>query len=114
MVISFDTNEIRLLCERQEKAEELLGKNVALKLRNRLSDIDACDRIFEIPIGHPAKVMVRGEIGYQFDLGNDVYLVISANHNDPVRNSLDDIDWNHVYRVKVIQVGGNYEQLEQF
>lgn len=106
MVISFETKEIRLLCERQEKAEELLGEKVASKLRNRLSDIDASDTIFEVLIGKPAKVRIKDEIGYQFDLGSGVYLVISANHNDPVRDSEKEIDWNYVYRVKVIQVGG--------
>ena len=109
MVVSFDTSEIRLICERQEKAEEHLGQIAALKLRNRLSDIDACETIFEIPVGKPAKVRVRNEIGYQFDLGSGFCLVISSNHNDPIRDLSNDIDWNHVYRVKIIHVGRQYE-----
>lgn len=105
MVISFETAELQILCARQEVAEQRFGKGVAQQLHNRLSDIEACDNIFELLIKKPIRVTKNRRIEYRFDLGDGICLVLSSNQSNLIMDELNEIDWRYVYRVKVTHVG---------
>lgn len=104
MEIAFEQKSLRQLCEDERTAERELGKVVAAKLRRRLADIRAVERIAQLPVGNPFAVgePSRGCMG--IELGEGYLLIFCANHNKLPIDPSGDVDWLRVSRIRILGV----------
>lgn len=99
--IAFANMDLRDLCEDAEHACSQLGADVAASLRTRLSDIEACETILELPTGDPK--FIDGKVHISLAQGSE--LVLAANHHASLTDEHGNPDWNRVRRVKVLSIG---------
>jgi len=105
--IRFKDKRVRELCEKHSAAEKRLGSACARKLRTRLSDLEAANRVSDLAAGNPHPL--KGDRIGQFalDLAGGVRLVFAPDH-DPCPTRPDGgIDWSQV-TVACIEFIGNY------
>lgn len=104
MELSFEQKSLRHLCEDQSTAERELGEPTATKLRARLADFRAIERINELPVGNPQIYGNPAEARMSIDLGSNYKLIFCANHNKvPIANS-GNVDWSRVSRIRILGV----------
>ena len=103
MEISFDTLDLRNLCEVQSSAQRALGNETADFLIRRLADIRSADTIDDVLAGRPRR-LPDGTGRVAIDLGTDYHLLLCANHpQNPL--CVDGCpDWSLVRRVKVVAI----------
>jgi hypothetical protein len=102
--ISFETKELRDLCEDESLAAQELGPIAAEALKRRLADIRAADAIYDVLAGRPLQDKHHGIDCYRFELADNCRLTVIPNHMPP-RNSAAGIpDWERVRRVRVISL----------
>ena len=109
MKISFKDKKIREICEKQAVAEKKLGTACARKLRARLSDLEAAERVTDLVAGnpHPLRGGRRGQ--FALDLAGGWRLVFSPDH-DPCPTRPDGgIDWDQVTIVCVEYIGDYHD-----
>lgn len=109
MEIAFESKSLRRICENSTVAESELGCAAARTLRRRLSDIQATSSLLEIEWGNRRTEGEGLEQRMLFDLGDENFMVISANH---VRNPLasdGNPEWSKISRVKLICIERNHE-----
>lgn len=101
MYISFNTKDIRKVCEDDSVAQETLGIPVATRLHGRLSDLNVAKSVFELPVGKPEE-FEKGK--YKIDLCDGYILIFGpANTKVPVlENGL--VDWSKVDRIKILDI----------
>jgi hypothetical protein len=100
--ISFETKELRDLCEDETLAAAKLGFAVAETLKNRLSDIRAAITIKDVLAGAP-RLGVHNQVDcYYFALGDKYSLVVVASHVSPRNDINGATDWARVRRVCVM------------
>jgi hypothetical protein len=102
--LSFDTEDLRDLCEHEAIAIARLGVLAAEELKNRLSDFKAADFINEVVAGRPRTSVVAGVECIQFDLADRYLVHVAANHAPPRLDAHSRTDWLRVRRIKVISV----------
>ena len=104
MELSFETEDLRRVCEHEAVALEQLGQLASDALRNRLSDLHGADFITDVLAGRPRHFSMNGVDCIQFDLAERYTLTVSPNHV-PRRNTPDDqTDWSRVRRIKIVSV----------
>lgn len=109
MEIQYKDKKIRELCEKQAVAERKLGAPCARKLRSRLGDLDAAQRVSELTFGnpHPLKGDRLGQ--FALDLAGGWRLVFTA-ANDPSPAHADgSIDWTQVTIVCIEYIGDYHD-----
>ncbi len=109
MELAFDTEDLRDMCEHEATAIARLGALAAAELMNRLSDIQAADRVGDVLAGQPRANFVSGTECVQFDLTDQYVLTVAANHAPPRLNHLGRPDWSRVRRMKIISVEQQHE-----
>jgi hypothetical protein len=100
IIVSFETPELRVLCEDPNVAKTKLGENVARLLRARLADLRSADGLFDLPTGNP-RVMGGN---YLLDLGTSATLRWEPYGKSvhPAENG--DLDWDRVNRLKLVRI----------
>lgn len=93
------------MCEQEFLAVQVLGPNIARKLHNRLSDLEAANSIFDLLFVKPQELVLGDVKGFSFNLYDDQILFVEANHNSNPMDSHGNIDWQRVYRIKVKFIG---------
>lgn len=109
MKINFKDKKLREMCEKQAAAEKKLGAACARKLRSRLSDLDAADRVTDLVAGNPH--LLKGDRQGQFalDLAGGWRLVFAPDH-DPCPTRQDGgIDWSQVTIVCIEYIGDYHD-----
>lgn len=102
VIIAFDSQELRELCEQAERADEMLGKRVASRLRRRLADIEAASELPSMVVGNPRVVTHSAVERMVVDLVDGFELVFVANHPKNPRNSAGRVDWAKVSRIRIV------------
>jgi|SRR5581483_1904586 len=100
--LTFLNGSVRELCECMSVAERALGTRAARRLRSRLSDIFAAERIHEVVAGSP-KILVRGRVIFLLHPPHKLILEPAIRPIPKTRSGL--IDWDAIDRYCVIQVG---------
>lgn len=109
MKINFKDKKLREICEKQAVAERKLGAACARKLRSRLGDLDAAERVADLVAGnpHPLKGDRQGE--FALELAGGWRLVFSPDHS-PCPTRLDGgIDWTQVTIVCIEYIGDYHD-----
>ncbi|MBP6483259.1 MAG: killer suppression protein HigA [Rhodoferax sp.] len=109
MEINFNDKNVRELCEKRAVAVKKLGPLCARKLRSRLDDLDAAERVSDLVAGnpHPLKRDRLGE--FALDLAGGYRLTFKS-ANDPVPRYEDGgIDWTQVTIVCIEFIGDYHD-----
>ena len=108
MVILFNDDALRKLCEDEKAAKRKFGKDSAKKLRARLADLRAVQTVQDLIAGKPHPL--RGDRTGEFSLtlhGGHRLVFVSA--NEPVPETADGtVDWARVTELLVTSIG-NYQ-----
>jgi proteic killer suppression protein len=100
--ITFNTRELRNICEDESLATQTLGSDTAKALKNRLADIRAADIISDVLAGQPS--LDKNTDCYHFELANGHKLIVKPSHVTERTNTDGTTDWKRVHRVQVISL----------
>lgn len=104
MVLSWETLELRTICEIEEQAMESLGAPVAEALKRRLADLSAYNNLSEVVIGNLRESTDEtGMFLFRLDLTDDYEIVFCCSQNkQPVHNGSIHLD--KVKRIKILSI----------
>ena len=106
LILAFDTERLRDLCEDEDQASAQLPDIVAINLKRRLSDILAAESIMDLPLGNPRSAHIDTVECVKVDLGDEYCLVLQANQ-EKISETMDgSIDWPKIKRVKLVKIEG--------
>lgn len=105
MIIAFQTETLRRICEDDTVATAQLGAPVARALRERLSDVRAASTIEDLFVGRPRLSGPREEL-LTIDLGTDARSVWTANHVQLPVTEDGLVDWTRTTRVRLTSIEG--------
>ena len=109
MEVKFANKNLRAICEKQGLARTKLGDVCAHKLRTRLADLEAVDRVTELVAGRPHALTGSRHGQFAVDLAGGKRLVFTPS-NDPVPRRLDEsIDWSGVTIIRIDYIGDYHE-----
>jgi len=97
------------MCEDEEKAMEVYGKDVSQKLRSRLADFLAAKNVNELCVGSPTQITYTSFPAYRVDLVDNYRLIFCSNHIKPVLLDTGLVDWSNVTYIKILAIETNYE-----
>ncbi|WP_036043688.1 hypothetical protein [Leptospira alstonii] len=111
LILAFQNVQLRSLCEKSSQALKFLGEPVSNKLRNRLSDLRAASSVQDLVLGEIIDELGNSENNkiFTIDLGNNYEMVCISNHNPQPLLSPSKIDWQRVFRIKIINIGQKNE-----
>lgn len=95
---------VRLACENEDKAKEMLGVSVALTLKSRLADMRAAMFVSELIAGLPGEINHNGTTAYKVDLTTQERLIFCCVHESTPLLTDGSTDWHQVSRVKLITI----------
>ena len=110
MELAFESKELRSICEHEATAKTELGAEIAEALRGRLADLRAATSMDDLIVGNPHTLECRESNYLVIDLCQGHRIVLKANHPENPLTDCGRLDWAKVSRIKVIHIGGEYEQ----
>ena len=108
MKISYADKHLEKLCHDERKATQQLGANSAQKLRTRLDDLAAADKLADVKAGKPHPLQVELKGCFAFSLAGGCRLVLRP--VDAPVNKSGDVDWPAVRSVEVFKIGDYHDQ----
>lgn len=101
MKIDYVNRQVAALCQDQQKAIKKLGVNSAQKLRNRLDDLAAAEKLADVKVGKPHPLL--GDLAgcFAFSLADGWRLVLRSIEH---LNKKSQIDWPAVRAVEVYRI----------
>lgn len=103
MIVAFQTDMLRTVCEDDSVAITKLGAPTAALLRERLSDIRAAASIDELFVGNPRLSGEKMEF-LTIDLGIDARFVWTVNHVNVPINDDGKVDWTRTSRIRLVKI----------
>lgn len=100
--LAFNTKSLLIICQRREEAAATFGEIVAVKLFHRLADLRAADSPVDLPAGNPR----ANDSYYEIDVVDGTTIVFIPNHQSTPILSDGNIDWEDVFRIKILSIGG--------
>lgn len=107
MEISFDSIELRALCEDEDLARQELGSTVSHLLKNRLADIDSATCVGDLVAGRP-RFEDHGAGRIVLELAEGFILAFTPNQRRLPVTSSGALDWGRVGRVKLVAIERNH------
>lgn len=109
MIIAFETQRLRQICEDDNVARRELGVEATRVLLLRLADIRAATSICDLPVGRPIVQGNSSEL-LEFDLGQNLVMVWTVNHVKWPVNETGKVDWSSVTRIRLLRIGGGKDR----
>lgn len=102
MKISYANSQLQKLCDDERKATQKLGADSAQKLRNRIDDLVAAEKLADVRVGKPHPLV--GDLAgcFAFSLAGGWRLVLRP--IDAPLNKTGDIDWPAVRSVQIYKI----------
>jgi len=94
-----------MVCENEDKAQEMLGINTAFRLKSRLADMRAAKFVSELVAGSPGEINHDGIPAYKLELTTHERIIFCSVHENTPTLVNGSIDWHQVSRVKLITIG---------
>ena len=109
MLIEFEDDALRSLCQEQKVMQRKLGAACAKKLRTRLADLMAAATMTDVRRGrpHPLKGDFAGCMA--LDLHGGVRLVLKPTAEPAPMNDNGSIDWSSVAEVTIVHIGDYHD-----
>lgn len=101
--MSFDSLDLRALCEDENMALQQLGIEISSKLKDRIADINAARVVSELLAGDP-KPLKNDPGCYKINIGNSHQLIFCCNHVKAPLNNKKGINWQEVSRIKLLEI----------
>lgn len=101
MEISFESKQLRELCENEDEGKRRLGDAVAKTLRDRLADCEAASSPKELIAGR-SREGVDGTM--VLDLEDGYSLTFAANHPTLPLTPSGEINWSKVHRIRILKI----------
>lgn len=105
MIVAFQSEKLRRICEDDTVATERLGAPTAGALRERLSDIRAASTIDELFVGKPRLSGAKSEL-LTVDLGPDARSIWTVNHVQVPMTQDNIVDWTRTTRIRLTKIEG--------
>jgi proteic killer suppression protein len=107
--IVYGDREVQRLCEDERKMKKGLGAAGARKLKTRLADLCAAERVGELAAGspHPLHGDRRGQFAVGLDGGRR--LVFEPADSTPPQTDDGSIDWPRVTRIRIVFIGDYHD-----
>jgi hypothetical protein len=99
--ISFESKQLRTICENEAEGILRLGGTVAQALRDRLADIESASSPKELLAGRPRE-QDEGTLCVDLDEGYSMLFV--PNHAVIPVTDEGKVDWGKVHRVRIIKI----------
>lgn len=109
MDIAFRDKKTRELCEQQATASRKLGTACARKLRSRLADLQAAERVTDLVAGrpHPLQGVRAGQ--FALDLEGGRRLVFEPDQQPLPRRDDGSVDWFRITSIRIIYIGDYHD-----
>jgi len=105
VVISYESKDLRSLCEQSELAEKKWGKLVAQQLLRRIADIRAATTSLDVVAGQKRFVGTGPDQHMVLQLAGGYCLVVAPNPRSHIApGHLGDQAWGRIARVKIARV----------
>jgi len=104
--ISFETKQLREICEIEAEGDRHLGPVVAKSLRKRLADCEALPTVSELIVGGPREL---GDGTMSLNLENGCVMVFTANHQDIPTTRNGQVDWTKVQSIRILRIEAENE-----
>lgn len=109
MDIDFRDKKIRQLCEQQTTASRKLGTACARKLRSRLADLQAAERVTDLLAGRPHPLQGVRDGQFALDLEGGRRLVFEPDHQPVPSRDDGSIDWFRITRIRITYIGDYHD-----
>ena len=106
MDFSFQTRELRSICEDENKAQEQYGISVSSVLKKRLSDLRAAPTLSDIPVGNLRRDSASATV-FVIDLTEGFGLQFRTLQSNIDIGDSEEVDLSDVYRIKLLAIGEN-------
>jgi proteic killer suppression protein len=106
MILAFQTEKLRAICEDPAAAAKEFGTATAAQLRGRLADLRAATGTGDLLVGNPR---FAGELDQYLiiDVGGEATMTWTPNHVTPRTTQAGGIDWICVTRVQLLKIEVN-------
>ena len=107
MKVSFSTNSMQKRCSEEKAMQKQWGKNLARRLKQRLTELKAAATLQDICSTPPARCHeLKGKRKGQLsvDLEHPYRLIFNPDHSPMPRTKDGGLDWDKVTEVMVIEV----------
>jgi toxin HigB-1 len=103
--LSFQTRDVRAICEEDTRAQQRLGAAAADALRHRLEDLHAASTVFDVLVGNLRleAAAIDGSV-YLLDLEDGWVLRFRANHAKLPLTGDGVVDWVRVSRIQIMDI----------
>lgn len=102
--MSWDSLELRAICEIDLEAKQKLGMQDALSLQTRLADMVAATTVSDLLVGNPTPFLDSdGTVIFKMNVGSEHELFFGNAHPNPplIEGSLD---WTRIRRIKILSI----------
>lgn len=100
MRISYDSEEIRDLCEDENYTVSKFGEDVANIIFSRLDDIASASDPSELIVGNPCEINIDNIRYYKVDINTELEIIFV-----PALPSTPSLKWENINRIKILKVG---------
>jgi proteic killer suppression protein len=107
--ISYKSKKLEALCDPRSPAHRKLGKDKALKLKNRVTDLRAALSVSQLSAGRPHPLVGNRAGQFALDLVHPERLVFEPDHELVPQTEDGGIDWSRVTRVVIIWIGDYHD-----
>ena len=105
MIVAFQTEALRTVCEDEKVAFRRLGQEASVQLRGRLADLRAATSVRDLLAGKPTLSGSTTEfLTIELVPGSSMRWI--ANDAPPRLNSEGAIDWDAVVRIRLLEIEG--------
>ncbi len=109
MDIAFRDKKTRELCEQQATASRKIGTACARKLRSRLADLQAAERVTDLVAGRPHPLQGARAGQFALDLEGGRRLVFEPDQQPVPRRDDGSVDWVRITSIRIIYIGDYHD-----
>lgn len=105
MELSFETAEVREICEVREVAMTVLGDAAAKALAARLSDVEASRTFSDLQLLLDEQLELHADGTYTLRLSTGSLITGRAGGATVPKTSTGAVDWENVTRMRIVSIG---------
>lgn len=109
MDILYGNRDVEALCTDERRAKRELGPQGFKKLRTRLAELSAAERVSDLIAGRPHPLTADRHGQFAVDLAGACRLVFRPAEQPPPAAASGGIAWNQVTSVEIVYIGDYHD-----
>lgn len=109
MKLIFASKQLKSICEIENLATKKFGAPVTKKLKSRLADIVAAERVGDLVLGRPHPLKGNRQGQFALTLHGGIRLVFEPSMDEVPRTDNGSINWPDVNGVNVVFIGDYHD-----